>query len=329
MIVLPRPYVCDRHIGKVTSLSRPPTSPSSSFHNTVQNAVIRGILALALIVPYRMRVPAMGWIVSRIVAPIAGWDKRVRANLAHVLPDLPESEVRRLMRAVPDNAGRTLIEIYSGQQFKNRVAQTPLTGPGLTALKAAQAENRPVVLVTGHFGNYDAPRAALAAQGFPLGALYREMKNPKFNAHYVRAMSNIAEPVFPATRKGLAGFVGHLKAGNTIGILIDVYTSKGARVKFFDKIAPTATSAAEWAMKYGAVIIPVYGIRRPDGIGFDILLDKPVPPGDPVEITQALNDSLERIVRQHMDQWFWIHRRWKPEDQRRRAAARTGPNPAS
>ncbi len=292
------------------------------MRDALQNLAIRAVLGLALAVPYRARVPMMGWIVSRVVAPLAGWDKRVRANLAHVLPDLPAQEVERLVRAVPDNAGRTLIEIYSGQQFKERVRNTPLTGPGLPALQEARAQGRPTILVTGHFGNYDAPRAALSQQGFPLGALYREMKNRRFNDHYVRAISTIATPVFPATRKGLTGYVGHLKQGNSIGILIDVYAPEGAVLSYFGKPAPTALSTAEWALKYDAVIIPIYGVRRDDGLSFDIVLDEPVPLSDAETITQALNDSLERMVRRHMDQWFWIHRRWKPEDQARRAAER-------
>ena len=44
--------------------------------------------------------------------------------------------------------------------------------------------------------------------------------------------------------------------------------------------------------------------------------EAPIPPGDPVEMTQAINDNLEGWVRRHMDQWFWIHRRWKPERKR-------------
>ena len=244
------------------------------------------------------------------------WRRRIRANLAHVCPDMDPAEIRRLLRAVPDNAGRSLIEIYSGRDFTDRLADTPLTGPGLDALRAAHDAGRPVILVTGHFGNYDAPRAALSARGFPLAALYREMRNPYFNAHYVRAMETIAKPAFPATRRGLLGFVGHLRAGGTVGILIDVHAGSGAHVTYFGKIAPTATSVAEWALKYRAEVIPIYGVRQPDGLSFDIVLDHPVPLTDPLTITQALNDSLERMTRKHMEQWFWIHRRWKPENRK-------------
>ena len=79
------------------------------------------------------------------------------------------------------------------------------------------------------------------------------------------------------------------------------------------------------ALKYDAPLVPVYGLRQPDGLSFRVIVEAPVPPGDPMAMTQALNDSLAALVRRHPEQWFWIHRRWKPERQRARAAARIGP----
>ncbi len=290
----------------------------------MQDLAIRAVLGAVLAVPYRRRVPMMGWIAAHLLGPALGWRRRIRANMAHACPDLPAAEVRRLTRAVPDNVGRTLIEIYSGAEFKARVGATPLAGPGVAPLRAALAARRPIVLVTAHMGNFDALRAALFAQGVPLGALYREMNNPAFNAHYVAALSGIGTPLFPTDRHGVSRFIQYLKAGNTIGILTDVYSSKGAPVTFFDRPAPTATSACDWALRYGALVVPCYGIRRPDGLSFDIRLHEPVPHSNPLTMTQAITDDLERQVRAHMDQWFWIHRRWKPARQARRAAAAPG-----
>jgi KDO2-lipid IV(A) lauroyltransferase len=276
------------------------------------------LLTALLSLPYRWRVPVMGGIVAHLVAPLAGWRQRIRENLSYACPELDPAEVRRLTRAVPANVGRTLIEIYSGDEFVRRVRDTSLSGPGVDAFLEARAADRPVILVTAHFGNYDAPRAALFAQGHPLAALYRPMENESFNDHYVKAISRIGEPLFPVDRKGVLGFVNYLRAGNVVGILTDVHAGRGALLTYFGQVAPTATSAAEWALRYDALLLPIYGRRLESGLDFEIFLDTPVPHTDPETMTQALNDSLERIVRDNMDQWFWIHRRWKPE---RRAAA--------
>ena len=74
----------------------------------------------------------------------------------------------------------------------------------------------------------------------------------------------------------------------------------------------TSTVTAELALKYGAEIIPFYAIRQPNGLDFRIELHAPIPHSDPMQMTQAMNDDLEEMIRTHMDQWFWIHRRWKP-----------------
>ena len=262
---------------------------------------------------------------ARIVAPLAGYTKRIRVNLAYTCPELTKAQVNRLCIEVPDNVGRTLIEIYSGDKFIARVRDIPLEGPGADALEQAHKENRPVILVTGHFGNYDAPRAALIARGYRVGAIYMPMRNVFFNAHYEAAISRIGTPLFPRGRKGLGQMLRFLRSGGMTGVLVDQYMRHGAPLQFFGKTAPTALSAAEMALKYNALLVPIYGIRAKNGLDFNIQVDAPIPHTDAETMTQALNDSLEHLVRQHMGQWFWIHRRWKPERQRTLAAARIDP----
>jgi KDO2-lipid IV(A) lauroyltransferase len=277
----------------------------------VSDVVIRGLLALLLALPYAWRVPLSGWLAAHVLAPVAGYRRRVRENLALVVPDLPAKEARRVIRRVPENLGRTLIELYSGTEFATRVAALPITGPGLAAVEAAHRAGRPVMLVTGHIGNYDAVRAALLARGFRVGGLYRPMNNRYFNEHYVRAISRIGTPLFPRGRQGLSDMLRFLRSGGMLGLVLDQAMSGGARLTFFGKPALTALSAAEMALRYNALVVPAYGIRRPDGLTFDLILEAPIPAGTPEAMTQALNDSLEAQVRRHMDQWLWTHRRWK------------------
>ncbi len=291
--------------------SRPARPSRPTLGDRVVNSAFLAFVGALKLLPYRLRVPVAGWIVSRLVAPLAGYSARIRDNLARVRPDLPEAEVRRLMRAVPDNVGRTLAEMYSGPEFIDRIRSIPLTGPGAAALEAAHRENRPVILATGHFGNYDVARAALIARGYRVGALYKPMSNPLFNAHYLKTISAIGTPLFPRGNRGLADMVRFLRSGGMLGLLMDQHMNHGAPLTFFGETAFTATSAADLALRYKAEVIPVYGIRRKNGLDFDIVVEAPIPPSDPQTMTQAINDSLEALVRNHMDQWFWIHRRWR------------------
>jgi KDO2-lipid IV(A) lauroyltransferase len=284
---------------------------ATRWRDTVVNLSARGLLGLAGVLPYRIRLALVGRVFSGIVAPIAGWRRRIRENLAHAMPELPPEKVEEIVSTVSRNVGRTLIEIYSGNEFVVRAMEAPLEGPGVAALETARAGGEPIVLVTAHLGNYDVVRGKLSRSGYPMGALYRPMANPGFNRHYVDAISKIAAPVYPTDRTGIAGLVRHLKDGGIIGIVADVGSRKAPLLEFFGKPAHTPVSAAEWALKYGARMIPVFGLRQPDGVTFRIHVADPIPPGTPEEMMQRYNDTVEEIVRRDPGQWFWVHRRWK------------------
>ena len=289
-----------------------PVSEQRSYvTDFVQNLFLRGLIMAIKVIPYRWRIPLMGWIVARIIGPIAGYNLRVKNNLALIFPDMPQSEVRRLMYAVPNNVGRTLMEVYSGNEFKDFVAKTPIQGTGMSAILAAQARGQGVILASGHYGNYDVPRAVLSAQGHSVGALYQPFTNPLFDHHYRKTITEIGAPIFPRGRKGLGDMVKHLRGGGILGLLHDQAMGHGARLNYFGKKARTTTSAAELAIRYNCLLIPVYGVRHSDGINFDLVIEDPIPHTEPLQMSQALNDSLEAMARAHMDQWFWIHRRWR------------------
>ena len=293
-------------------MTEPQDPEPIALRDRVANGAFLAIMGLARILPYERRIPLMGWFFAHVLGPLAGWRQRIRDNLALARPDLSAYEVRHLTRAVPRNTGRSLAEIYSGAEFTDRIhVADPLTGPGLPALEQAAQAGRPVILAVAHFGNYDAMRAALSGRGWPVGALYRPMNNEAFNRHYIPAMRAIAEPMFPRGRAGLASMLRFLKGGGWMALGFDQYDGHGAELRFFGQPSKTVLTPAELAIRYDALIVPVAGIRQPDGLTFRVEVGAPIPHSDAATMMQALNDDLERLVREHMEQWFWVHRRWK------------------
>lgn len=284
--------------------------------------VLATLLAGLLLLPYPARVRLGGWLSSRIGAPLFGVPALIRQNLARSLPGLTEAETRRLVREVSDNTGRTMVELASGRDFLAQAAQARVTGAGLDAVLAAHAAGQPVILVSGHFGSYDVPRAHLASKGIQVGGIYQVPLNPLIHDRYRRLISVFGTPVFPRGRRGTGGLVKHLKSGGMAGMLVDWHLKQGAELSFFGRPALTALSAAELALKYGCLLVPVYGLRREDGLSFDLVVEDAIPVSTPEAMTQAVNDSLEAMVRAHPGQWFWGQRRWKTDDRRRDRAAR-------
>jgi Kdo2-lipid IVA lauroyltransferase/acyltransferase len=285
--------------------------PPVTARHWFENLLLRSLIVLALALPYRWRVPFFGALMRRIVAPLAGYRQRSLDNLHLIWPDLTLERRVELADQVSDNAGRTLIENYSSKDFMARMALIEPIGPGMAALVDAQAKGQPAILVSGHFGNYEAARASLVARGFSVGGLYRPARNTYFNDHYLRTMEAFGGPIFAQGQRGTAGFVRHLKAGGQLVLLFDQDVRGADPVEFLGKPARTATSAAALALKYGALLIPFYATRLPDGLGFKIELEAPVAASDAATMTKAITQSLEARVRAHPEQWFWIHRRWK------------------
>lgn len=293
--------------GPDTATDRQPFRPD---HYLV-NLAARGLIGLALALPYGWRVGFVGWLMRRVIGPLAGYGTRARENLALVWPDRSETERAAIAAASLDNAGRTLIENYSTRDFLVRARAIEPEGPGYAALIEARNAGRPVILVSGHFGNYEAARAALVARGFDIGGLYRNLSNRYFNAHYVQTMQAFGGPVFPQGRAGTAGFVRHLKSGGQLVLLFDQDVPGAPPLPFLGQPARTALSAAELALRLKADLIPFYATRQPDGLTFKVELDAPIPHSDARTMMLAVTRSLEARVRAHPGQWFWIHRRWK------------------
>lgn len=283
-----------------------PPLPRERLRDRLTLALVRALMVL----PFGLRVRlagAAGRLIGR-VTPLRG---RVAESVRHFLPDLPESEVRRIATEVPGNLARMIIEVLSPQDLGPLAATLPVQGPGLPALDAAQAQGRPVILVSAHFGNYDAWRLALIARGHEVGGYFKELGNPAMNRRYREAVSASGQPMFPDTPEGLRALVRFLRKGGMLGILIDLDRPNGVMLDFLGQPTRTVLSMAEMALRYDALLVPVWGIRTSGTPGFRVQIDAPVPPSDARTMTQALNDAFAAQVRQHPEQWVWWHNRRK------------------
>lgn len=268
--------------------------------------------------PWHARVRMMGAFSRSVIGPVTGYTGRARDNLAYIFPEMRAAERDRIARAVLDNLGRTVIENYSPEDQLRETAELQPQGPGWPDIEAAREARRPIIFVSAHFGNWQAARAALNQRGYDIGGLYRPFNNPHANAHYVESIERVGGRAYARSRRGLAAFLRTLKDGGQVAMMIDQFVTDGALLEFLGKPAITSLSAADMALRHDALLVPIYGIRKPDGFSFDMRIEAPIPHGEPEEMTQALNDSLSDRIRETPEQWFWMHRRWKPEEIARR-----------
>lgn len=286
-------------------------SKTQTAAHWLENLALRSILWAVRQLPPQKRPRVLGRIVRYGLGPLAGWRRRALSNLDLVWPDMPIAQKRQIADQSLRNIGYLFAEIYDPGILRKAAANAPMEGPGRDALLAALAGGQPVLLAGGHYGNYEAPKAALAELGYPVAMIYRAADNSYFQKHYWQTMRNISGPIFKKGKKGTAEFFEHVARGKPSAILIDVRVKKGEVIPFLGHPAATATTAAWLATKHKCLLVPFWGIRTDDQSGFRIYFDEPIQHGDPVEMTKDLNRSLEARIKEDPGQWLWSHRRWK------------------
>ena len=120
--------------------------------------------------------------------------------------------------------------------------------------------------------------------------------------------------------KGVAGdAVALLRRGETLALAVDqnMQLKKGVFVEFFGEPACTTPAPAVLSLRTGAPLIAAFPIREPGGT-HRVLVLGPFAPAEGlkghaavVSLTQAYTAAVERVVREHPDHWYWLHRRWK------------------
>ena len=237
---------------------------------------------------------------------------RIRFNreAKRVFPNMKRSARARLGQDMGQHMGRTLFEIYHDAEFQTQHHKFSASGPGLAALKEAQAAGKGAIIVSGHFGQWEAVRAVIKMHGLESGAVYRPHKNRHYERRIRAGIEAGGKPIFPTGRIGTKALVRHVRGGGIISILLDEKYLEGVRIPFLGHDAYTSLSAAQLALKYDLPMIPAYGIRAEDGNAFRVEFEAPIRHTNTITMTRAFNDSLSARILTNPEQWYWMLRRW-------------------
>lgn len=266
------------------------------------------LLALVSFFPLQVRRRVVGaaaeWIVR--LTPLR---KRAMSNLALIWPQLPKARRAALTRQAARNAGRTLTGIWFNRDLAAECADLVPEGPGLDALHAARAEGRGAIIVSGHFGQWEAIRHVLKREGLETGALYRPNNNPYYEPIFRAGIEIGGAPIIPKGAPGMRVMLRHLKTGGFIALLPDQYVGDGPFIDFLGQPAATSLSPAELALRYGVPLVPAFaplvnGAPR-------VVIEAPIAPSTPLTMMAEFNDRLGSWVERYPSQWHWLHQRWK------------------
>jgi KDO2-lipid IV(A) lauroyltransferase len=276
--------------------------------------------AVALALPLRTAVPLSGKLVYRLLP----YRRRVvLENMRRVFGgSVSEDEIVRLAQLHYAHIWRLIVEfLWFPLLSASRRAQLARV-ENEDVLREAHSRGKGVLILTGHFGNFEVATAAGIAQ-FPEARghfhFIRRPFKPRWLEDFVYSRSRRLGFGSLPKRGSLGLFIDRLAEGDIILFPFDQYAAgrDGIEVEFFGHPAGTFRSLAIIARATGAPVVPASAWREADGRHV-MRFEEPLPPIECEDYdeeirrnTRAYNAALERLILRHPEQWWWMHRRWK------------------
>ncbi len=230
-----------------------------------------------------------------------------------------EGERRAIALRTFQNLGMTAVEFFRIPKMDVETFKKKVTIEGLEQALRLLEKGKGALLLLSHFGNWEMMGIMSKLIGDPILVLAKPMKKNMRMDRYITEIRKAAGLEVVSSIKASRTVIKALSRNRVVGILIDqrAKRSEGIWADFFGKKAPTTPGLAVLAMKTGAPVVPVFMVRN--GFGKHRLIIQ-----EPLELvhtgdikkdaeanTQLFNQTLETMIRQYPDQWFWVHRRWE------------------
>jgi KDO2-lipid IV(A) lauroyltransferase len=261
--------------------------------------------------------------VTKLIGPRLREHRIGRANLIAAFPEKSPEEIEQILMGVWDNLGRVGAEFAHIDHIwdydrahpeRSRIELPPRT---IELHDQLRDDGRPALIFTSHLANWELPALAAVAHGLDTAILYRR-PNIASADRIIEEMRQVnMGTLIPAGRDAPLRLGQALRDGKHVAILIDQYLASGVEVTFFGRKTRANPTLARLLRQ---VECPVHGVRiiRLPGYRFRAELTEEIPPvrdaDGKIDIqgtTQAITNVVEGWVREHPEQWLWLHRRWR------------------
>lgn len=254
--------------------------------------------------------------IGRALGPLAmrvipGRRSVVNKNLALALPQADHAHIASLSH---QHTGMAALETAWLWFRGARAFDQRLHIEGAQHIDAALATGRGVILLQAHFTLIDLC-GAFIGERWPVSAVYDPPKNPLFSVLQARFRRRTLTAVIP--NGDIRDMVRRLRRGEMVWFSPDQAVSErrgGIPTRYFGQDVLTSSGTARIVAMTGAVVLPMIPSRSDDGSQYTVRVESPLEldTTDTTAATQAVNDHLERQVRQQPEQYLWSHKRFKP-----------------
>lgn len=242
----------------------------------------------------------------------------VRINIERCFPELSRRARARLVRRHFAAFGQTALDIWIAWWGSPRRLKRLVSFRGLEHYTAAVSQRRNVILLAPHFIGLEFGGVRLSLDT-PLVSVFRHPDNEILRRLIKNGRTRFRARIVPHN-KPFTALVRAVKSGMPLYYLPDQDAGRRHAVfaPFFGIPAATFPALARLARMTGAVVIPCVTYQRPWGRGYETVFQPPLagfPSGDDVADTARMNAEIEKAVRRHPAQYFWLHKRFKTRPQ--------------
>ena len=283
------------------------------IYRAVEFAPIWLVLAIGRILPFWLRGKMFGFLGKLIVMYLPKARKRVHRGLITVFPGLSKKEINSITKKVGCNTALTLSELLMNDDYKKRKKLISADGEGFETLKEAKSNGQGAIIVSAHFGQWEAIRHHLAENNMETGAVYRKNNNPFYERLFLKSIKHGGLPIIARGGKGNISMIRHLKKGGFFALLVDQDSHSGKQIKFLGQDARTTTAPAEMALRYDLPLVPVFAVRQENGQNIKLEYEEAIIHTDAITMTNEINDRISARIQKNPDQWYWLHNRWNKE----------------
>ena len=283
--------------------------------------VVRGVFALARALgPDRSS--AVGGAIARRLGPLLPQHRIGLANLRAAFPDKSEAEIRAILAGAWENIGRLgaeyphLGQLFDYDHYSGEIGRIEVDG--IEHFIALAEDGKPALIFSAHLANWELPPICAARYGLDATVVFRPPNEPAA-AHVLHEIRSQTMGGLEAARQGAAfAMRGVLERGGHLGMLIDQHFTRGVTVDFLGRPAFTNPIMGKFARAFDCPVHGVRVIRLPAGrfrLQLTPALDLPRDAEGLVDVPgamQAMTRVVEDWVREHPEQWLWMHRRWRP-----------------
>jgi KDO2-lipid IV(A) lauroyltransferase len=250
----------------------------------------------------------------------------VEENLRHAFPEMSEQRRQRLARKMWEHLFLLVLEVaHARRKIHQANWRQYFRLKGVRPLVELLLSDRPTIIITGHFGNFEVGGYMLGLLGFPTYSVARTLDNPYLHRFVDRFRRATGQHTI-AKRGGYEQILEVLNTGGAMSFLADQAAgAKDCWVEFFGRPASTYKAIALLALQHDAPMAVCYARRLERPMQFQIVVAAVADPRDAEDgvgsihgVTQWYTSQLEQAIRQAPDQYWWVHRRWKQRPTRRR-----------